>query len=102
MRNYHVPTVDTTEGRIDEFRVHQSGDVFEAKRADELKMKCESLENRMGAFIERQDAVDACLDKFVQEMKRATRSGTKFVLVLTVDRAIERLRSRLNRAGGGA
>ena len=102
MRNLHVPTVDTTEGRIDEFRVHQSGDVFEAKRADELKMKCESLENRMGAFIERQDAVDACLDKFVQETKRATRSGTKFVLVLTVDHAIERLRSRLNRAGGGA
>jgi hypothetical protein len=101
MRNYYVPTTDTTEGRIDEFRVHQSGDIFEAKRADELKMKCDSLEKRMGAFIERQGAVDACLDTFVSEMKRATRSGTKFVQVATVDHAIERLRARLNRAAGG-
>ena len=75
MRNYHVPTVDTTEGRIDEFRVHQSGDVFEAKRADELKMKCESLENRMGAFIERQDAVDVVPQTPARERSFGRRTG---------------------------
>ena len=83
-------------------REGRTEDIFEAKRADELKMKCDSLEKRMGAFIQRQDAVDACIETFAAEIRRATRSGTKFVLVLTVDRAIERLQSRLNRAGGGA
>ena len=101
MREFSVGIENTSEGRIDDYRVHQSGDIFEAKRADELKMKCDSLERRMGEFIQRQGAVDLCIETFVAEIRRATRSGTKFVMVATVDQAIDRLQSRLNRAAGG-